>query len=133
MSITEGRGTNGGGWVGQALRRKEDPPLIMGQGNYVDNHTLPGVLHVAIVRSPEAHARVASIDTSAARAREDVVAVFTGEDMGDLLAPLPCAWVPPGGRRSREGARGPAVRPRGVGDEQDPRVVARGWGPRRGL
>ena len=82
-------------WVGQALKRREDPPLIMGQGSYTDDLSLPGMLHVAIVRSPEAHGTITSIDTSAAQARDDVVAVFTGEDI-DLLAPLPMAWVPPG-------------------------------------
>jgi carbon-monoxide dehydrogenase large subunit len=97
MSVTADRETNGaGGWVGQALRRQEDPPFLMGQGSFVDDLTLPGVLHVAVVRSPEAHANISSIDTSGAEARGDVVAVFTGEDMGDLLAGLPCAWVPPG-------------------------------------
>ena len=48
------------------------------------------------MRSPEAHARIASIDTSAAKARDGVLAVFTGEDLDDLGAPLPMAWVPPG-------------------------------------
>ncbi len=82
--------------VGQAMRRKEDPRLITGRGRYVDDITLPGVLYVAFVRSPEAHARIASIDASAARERPGVHAVFTGEDMSDLAAPLPVAWVPPG-------------------------------------
>jgi len=82
--------------VGQALRRKEDPRLITGRGRYVDDITLPGVLHVAFVRSPEAHARIVSIDSSAARQRPGIHAVFTGEDMADLTGPLPLAWVPPG-------------------------------------
>ncbi len=54
-------------WVGQALKRREDPPLIMGQGSYTDDLSLPGMLHVAIVRSPEAHGTITSIDASAAR------------------------------------------------------------------
>jgi aerobic carbon-monoxide dehydrogenase large subunit len=95
MSITEQPTGAGNGWVGQALKRKEDPPLITGQGRYVDDISLVGMLHVAFVRSPEAHATIVSIDASAAEAREDVVAVFTGEDI-DLLGPLPMAWVPPG-------------------------------------
>jgi carbon-monoxide dehydrogenase large subunit len=82
--------------VGQALRRKEDPRLITGRGRYVDDITLPGVLHVAFVRSPEAHAKIVSIDSSAAKDRPGVHAVFTGEDMSDLGGPLPLAWVPPG-------------------------------------
>ncbi len=82
-------------FVGRSLRRKEDPPLITGKGRYVDDISLPGMLHAAIVRSHEAHARIVSIDASAARERADVVAVLTGEDLDDLLAPLPMAWVPP--------------------------------------
>jgi carbon-monoxide dehydrogenase large subunit len=88
--------TNGGGHVGQALRRKEDPRLITGRGSYVDDITPPGTLWMAFVRSPEAHARIVSIDTGEAEARGDVVAVVTGDDLGALQAPLPMAWVPPG-------------------------------------
>jgi carbon-monoxide dehydrogenase large subunit len=84
------------GHVGQALKRKEDPRLITGQGRYIDDISLPGTLWAALVRSPEAHARIVSIDTSAAAARPGVHAVFTGADMGDLGGPLPMAWVPPG-------------------------------------
>ena len=82
--------------VGQELRRKEDPRLITGQARYIDDITLPGVLWAAFVRSPEAHAKIVSIDTSAAAERPGVHAVFTGEDMSDLGGPLPMAWVPPG-------------------------------------
>jgi carbon-monoxide dehydrogenase large subunit len=83
-------------WVGQSLRRKEDPRLITGRATYVDDLALPGMLHAAVVRSPEAHANIASIDTSAAAALPGVHAVYVGEDMSDLLAPLPMAWAPPG-------------------------------------
>jgi carbon-monoxide dehydrogenase large subunit len=82
--------------VGRPLRRKEDPRLITGRGRYIDDISLPGTLWMALVRSPEAHARIVSIDASAARARPGVEAVFTGQDMGDLTGPLPMAWVPPG-------------------------------------
>jgi aerobic carbon-monoxide dehydrogenase large subunit len=82
--------------VGQAIRRKEDPRLITGRGRYIDDISLPGMLWAAVVRSPEAHARITSIDTQAAAARDGVHAVFTGEDMADLGGPLPMAWVPPG-------------------------------------
>ncbi|HEV2059663.1 MAG TPA: molybdopterin cofactor-binding domain-containing protein [Solirubrobacteraceae bacterium] len=82
--------------VGQSLRRKEDPRLITGRATYIDDLALPGMLHAAVVRSPEAHAKVLSIDASRALARPGVKAVFTGEDMSDLLAPLPMAWAPPG-------------------------------------
>jgi carbon-monoxide dehydrogenase large subunit len=96
MSTLEDVRAGGNGYVGQALRRKEDPPLITGRGRYVDDIQLPGTLYAAIVRSPEAHARIVSIDKSAAEARQGVQLVLTGEDMSDLLAPLPMAWVPPG-------------------------------------
>ncbi|MFL5823441.1 MAG: xanthine dehydrogenase family protein molybdopterin-binding subunit [Solirubrobacteraceae bacterium] len=82
--------------VGQALKRKEDPRLITGRARYIDDISLPGTLWAALVRSPEAHARIASIDTSRAASLEGVHAVFTGQDMTDLAAPLPMAWVPPG-------------------------------------
>jgi carbon-monoxide dehydrogenase large subunit len=82
--------------VGRSLRRKEDPRLITGRARYVDDISLPGTLWAAFVRSPEAHAKIASIDVSAARARPGVHAVYTGEDLADLTGPLPLAWVPPG-------------------------------------
>jgi aerobic carbon-monoxide dehydrogenase large subunit len=93
MSVTmePGAGTK---HVGRSLKRKEDPRLIQGRAVYTDDLNPVGCLHVAFVRSPEAHAKIVSIDTSAAAAREDVVAVFTGEDVD--AGPLPCAWVPPG-------------------------------------
>ena len=72
-------------YVGQALKRKEDPRMITGRGNYTDDINLPGTLHAAIIRSPEAHAAITSIDATAARERTGVVAVLTGEDMaGDF-------------------------------------------------
>ena len=82
--------------VGRALRRKEDPRLITGRGRYVDDISLPGTLWAALVRSPEAHATIVSVDTSAAKARPGIRGAFTGEDMTDLTGPLPMAWVPPG-------------------------------------
>jgi aerobic carbon-monoxide dehydrogenase large subunit len=88
--------TNGELHVGQALRRKEDPRLITGRARYIDDIALPHTLWAAIVRSPEAHATITSIDASAARERPGVHAVFTGEDLGDLAGPLPLAWAPPG-------------------------------------
>jgi len=96
MSAATETGTGGNGYVGRSMRRKEDPRMITGEGTYVDDVTPHGTLYAAIVRSPEAHARITSIDTSAAQARDDVIAVFTGEDMTDLASPLPMAWAPPG-------------------------------------
>jgi aerobic carbon-monoxide dehydrogenase large subunit len=87
----------GDGYVGRAMKRKEDPRLITGRGNYIDDMALPGMLWAAFVRSPEAHARVVSIDTSAATERSDVVGVFTHEDLaGDFAIPMPMIWAPPG-------------------------------------
>ena len=84
------------GHVGKKLRRKEDPPLITGRARYVDDITLQGQLWAAFVRSPEAHAKIVSIDRADAEARPGIHAVFTGEDLSDLGGPLPMAWVPPG-------------------------------------
>jgi aerobic carbon-monoxide dehydrogenase large subunit len=87
----------GGPHVGRAMRRKEDPRMITGRGRYIDDIEVPGTLYAAIVRSPEAHARIVSIDASAAEAREEVVAVLTGDEMaGDFAAPMLMVWAPPG-------------------------------------
>ena len=75
------------------IRRREDPRLITGTASYTDDIKLPGMAHAAILRSPYAHARIKSIDTSAAEAADGVVAVFTGADID--LAPIPCAWHVP--------------------------------------
>ena len=96
MSITEETRPGGNGFVGQALKRKEDPRLITGRATYVDDVVMAGQLHMAFVRSPEAHARIVSIDASAALEREDVEAVFTGEDITDMAAPCVFFWKPPG-------------------------------------
>jgi aerobic carbon-monoxide dehydrogenase large subunit len=72
------------------MLRKEDPRFIRGQGTYVDDVNLPGMLHGAVLRSPLAHARIVSIDTSAALAHPKVRAVITGTD----LAGLNLAWMP---------------------------------------
>ena len=94
VSITEEPRTNGK-WVGQALRRKEDPRMITGRGRYVDDMVVPGMLYMAVVRSPEAHAKIVSIDASGAKELPGVYGVFTGEDL-DIASGLPMAWVPPG-------------------------------------
>jgi carbon-monoxide dehydrogenase large subunit len=72
------------------MLRKEDPRFVRGLGNYCDDITLPGMLHMAILRSPVAHARIVSIDTSAAVAHPKVKAVVTGAD----LAEKGLAWMP---------------------------------------
>ncbi|MCZ1072603.1 xanthine dehydrogenase family protein molybdopterin-binding subunit [Rhodococcus sp. A5(2022)] len=79
--------------IGQARRRKEDEHLVTGRTRWTDNLVLPGMLHMAILRSPFAHARITSIDTSEARQRPGVVAVLTGADASPEQGSLPCAWV----------------------------------------
>ena len=80
--------------LGGAVRRKEDPALIQGLGTFVDDLTPQGTTYVAFARSPYAHARILSVDTSAARAADGVVAVYTHDDvahLGDLLAQVKVA------------------------------------------
>ena len=76
--------------VGHSVKRKEDARFIRGRGQYFDDITLPGMLHMEILRSPYAHARINSIDTSAAASLPGVVAVVTGE----LMAQHNLAWMP---------------------------------------
>ncbi len=77
--------------VGQRLKRREDPRLVKGAARFMDDIVLPGMVHAAILRSPHAHARITSIDTSAAKEMPGVVGVFTGRDMQEIN-PLPCAF-----------------------------------------
>jgi carbon-monoxide dehydrogenase large subunit len=79
--------------IGQERRRKEDQRLITGRTRWTDNLTLPGMLHLAMVRSPFAHATITSIDTSAAKAAGNVVGVFTGKDVADDQGILINAWA----------------------------------------
>jgi carbon-monoxide dehydrogenase large subunit len=80
--------------LGARVKRVEDPKFITGRGRYLDDISMPGMTHVAILRSPYAHATFTITDTSAAKAAPGVVAVFTGEDIP--YNPLPFAW-PAGG------------------------------------
>jgi len=75
--------------VGARVKRREDPNLIRGGGEYVDDVQLPGMLHAAFLRSPHAHARITRIDTAAARKLAGVVAVFTGAELKDQIGTLP--------------------------------------------
>ncbi len=78
--------------VGKARLRKEDGKLITGQTNWTDNIRLPGMLHMAFVRSPFAHAKITGVDLSAALAQPGVIAAFAGADLADEQGSLPCAW-----------------------------------------
>lgn len=85
------------GYIGKPMKRVEDPRFIQGKGKYVANLQIPGMLHAAIVRSPHAHAKINSIDTSAALAMPSVVGVYTGADLAaDGVGGLPCGFNPPG-------------------------------------
>src|SRR4051794_12362093 len=72
------------------LKRKEDARFIRGKGTYLDDIRLPGMVHGAVLRSPYAHAKIVSIDTSAALAHPGVAAVITAKD----LETLGLAWMP---------------------------------------
>jgi carbon-monoxide dehydrogenase large subunit len=78
--------------IGKARRRKEDEHLITGRTRWTDNLVLPGMQHLAILRSPLAHARITGIDTTDALSMPGVVAVFTGADLAAEQGSLPCAW-----------------------------------------
>ncbi|MYF76059.1 MAG: molybdopterin-dependent oxidoreductase [Acidobacteria bacterium] len=85
-----------GRYVGTSVKRVEDPRFIQGKGRYVANIQFPDMVYVAIKRSPEAHARITRMDTSAAAAMDGVVAVFTGQDFKDGgCGSLPCGWLVP--------------------------------------
>ncbi len=85
-------GPGGGREVGRARRRKEDARLVTGRTQWTDNIQLPGMLYVAFLRSPMAHARITRVDTSAARTQPGVVAVYSGQDFAAEQGSLPCAW-----------------------------------------
>ena len=82
-------------YVGQRVKRTEDPRLIQGLGHYVDDIKLPDTLHVVFLRSMYAHARITSIDVSEAAAAPGVVAVYTGREVAQKIGPVPCASALP--------------------------------------
>src|SRR6185436_1961168 len=82
-------------WIGKDVQRLEDPRLLTGRANYSDDVRLPGMAHAAVLRSPQAHARIVRIDTSRARALSGVFAVITGEDAKELSNPLPAFCAEP--------------------------------------
>src|SRR5215510_5772697 len=81
---------------GSGIKRREDPRLITGHGKYTDDFVLPGMAHMAVVRSPYAHAKIRAIRTKKAAGMPGVLGVFTGKDMADAgFGSIPCAWVVP--------------------------------------
>ncbi len=82
-------------YIGRPIRRNEDARLLRGQALFIDDVDLPGMLHVAFVRSNEAHCKILEIDVSEARQRDGVVAIFTAADLGDYCQPSPLLVPPP--------------------------------------
>jgi len=83
--------------IGSSVKRREDPDLITGRGKFTDDFVLPNMAYAVIVRSPHAHARILSVDISAAAALEGVIAVYTGADIEQSSAGgvIPTAWLLP--------------------------------------
>jgi aerobic carbon-monoxide dehydrogenase large subunit len=92
--------------LGSPIKRREDPRLITGQATYVDDIKLPGMLHMAVLRSPYGHAHIKSINTDAARKYPGVVAVYTAADIKGILGNVAVA-VPLGKIAEGMGVRGP--------------------------
>ena len=80
------------GWIGQSVRRVEDARFLTGRGQYTDDIVLPRQTYAYFLRSPYAHARIKSIDTTAAAAAENVLAVYTGEHFR-AVGGVPCGWL----------------------------------------
>ena len=80
--------------VGRSVRRLEDPRRLRGEGTYVDDVHVPGMLHATLVRSPRAHARIRSIDATEAKAAPGVAAILGARELGGDLRPIPVRLVP---------------------------------------
>ncbi len=80
-----------GNYIGQSVKRLEDKRFLTGKGKYTDDIVLTNMTHAYILRSPYAHAKINSIDTSAAENADGVVAIFTGRDF-EGIAGVPCGW-----------------------------------------
>jgi carbon-monoxide dehydrogenase large subunit len=85
-------GANETGPIGQSVRRKEDARFLTGTGQFTDDVDPGNAAHAYFLRSPHAHARIASVDTSRAKAAPGVLAVYTGEDLQGVNG-LPCGWL----------------------------------------
>ena len=90
MTVTENRPTS---VLGQRLLRREDPALLTGEAKFTNDLNIPGALHLAVLRSPYAHARITAVDVSGAVGMPGVIAAYSGADLASLwAAPMPCAW-----------------------------------------
>ncbi|MDA2988884.1 MAG: xanthine dehydrogenase family protein molybdopterin-binding subunit [Actinomycetota bacterium] len=78
--------------LGRPIKRKEDAKLLHGRTNWTDNIQLPGTLHMAILRSPYAHAKITKLDVTPALSRPNVIAAYSAEELGDLNGSIPCVW-----------------------------------------
>src|SRR5262245_53753597 len=87
----------GAKYFGAAVRRREDPRFLRGEGRFVDDVTLPGLLHATFVRSPHAHARIRAIHAEAAARLPGVLRIFTFGDLERWMTPLPLFGAPPPG------------------------------------
>src|SRR5262249_57540017 len=76
-------------YVGRPLKRFEDPRLVTGQGSFVDDLRLPGMLHAVVLRSPHAHARILSLDAAPARELPGVAAVLTASEIAGAVREIP--------------------------------------------
>ncbi|MGH8982146.1 MAG: xanthine dehydrogenase family protein molybdopterin-binding subunit, partial [Acidimicrobiales bacterium] len=91
-AVTERPGEGAVGVLGTRMLRREDPALLSGESQFIHDLAVPGALHLSVVRSPHAHARVLEVDLSAALGCPGVLA-FSGRDLlGEWAAPMPCAW-----------------------------------------
>src|SRR5499427_4425196 len=87
----------GAKFFGAAVKRREDPRFLRGEGRFVDDVVLPGLLHAAFLRSPHAHARIVSIDTTTAASAPGVIRVLTFRDLERWMKPLPLFGAVPAG------------------------------------
>ena len=83
-------------YVGRSLRRREDMKFLTGNGRYVDDIKLPGMLYLAILRSPHAHALITGVDLSAARTAAGVRLALAGADLSGKIGNIKPNWVVPG-------------------------------------
>ncbi len=76
-------------WVGRSMKRREDPALLSGSATFTNDYAVPGMLHAAVLRSPHPHATIRSVNCDRARALDGVVAVLSGAELAEVIAPLP--------------------------------------------
>ena len=82
-------------WIGKEVKRREDPSILAGAAQYTNDVSMAGMLHAAVLRSPHAHARIVSVDTTAAKALPGVYAVLTGREAAEVIDPVPCFAAEP--------------------------------------